>query len=55
MKKIISLAVLVLACTLYSCSGDSSTPQSGGKITIAEDIGGQQGQLPVPPPPSTKP
>lgn len=54
MKKLFSLAVLGLACTLYSCSGEGVTPQAGGEIVAAE-IGGQSGQLPTPPPPGTKP
>ncbi|HMK07340.1 MAG TPA: hypothetical protein VK476_07415 [Flavobacterium sp.] len=56
MKKVISLAVLVLACALYSCSGDGSGVSSaGGRNVVNDDIGGQTGQIPTPPPPRQAP
>ncbi|HMI07308.1 MAG TPA: hypothetical protein VK528_07175 [Flavobacterium sp.] len=53
MKTLIALSLFALSCTLFSCTADAVP--SANTNAHAEDIGGQNGQIPVPPPPPTKP
>lgn len=47
MQTIVSVFVSLLAYILFS---GNNAPQTGGQTVNATEIGGQNGQLPVPPP-----